>query len=500
MNTIALSPLSIFENQYRAVHDIEHALLLDAQGQVVIVRDGDDDSVSFQPGELQQGIGGILTHSHPRCLPPSGADLALAAAYALTLRAFGTAPDTGQQFDHTVVMPGRSEQMARYIERHFDDEVEIAEKQLAALPLGDLQWQRESRHLAVQRLAQRCGFEYERIERRKSISETTQHEQKRIGVLASVTPVMSDQFFVPFRDSLVRALVRQADASGRIPPERLDAIRQLATAHVQRAFLGVPLRDGTLTPYTVDRGEVAIRSSFFRVLWDLMRTAAAAAIERHASIMRKHLPADLVRAYEFATVNPFDEALHEAESDTPLYDPLHLWVGPDGKRLSDRIWNVAGDMRRKLDQYLTIAIAQRTDVATMAKELEQFLMPGAGTFEAMRLARTETSAAYHRADSAAAQGNPFVETYQPFTAPEHACCDNCDEIVKAGPYDKADVAYLPPYHAHCICGVLWNLVSDGVVIRLRQQIEQALSAAKTAITDVIGPLSRRFLDLLFRGH
>jgi hypothetical protein len=101
----------------------------------------------------------------------------------------------------------------------------------------------------------------------------------------------------------------------------------------------------------------------------------------------------------------------------------------------------------------------------------------------------------------AAQLDPMVETYSPYTAPEHACCDECDDIAAAGPYPKDDMSHLPPYHAHCICGVVWNLVENaaGVIERLRKAIQDAISNARRSIADVIGPLSKRFLSLLFGG-
>ncbi len=39
-----------------------------------------------------------------------------------------------------------------------------------------------------------------------------------------------------------------------------------------------------------------------------------------------------------------------------------------------------------------------------------------------------------------------------------------------------------------------------VVAWVRQQIEQAVSQARRSIADFVGPLSRQFIDLLFRGR
>jgi hypothetical protein len=488
--------LPTFEKRYRIDHNQEHAVLFDAQGKLLVERTGDEDSVAFDPQELNRACGGLLSHTHPHAKPPSKADLEVAARYGLTLRAVGVAGD-GTQWDYTVAMPGVSPVLADELAKHFDDELEQAEKELAAKPLSDRAWEREARHLAVIRLARQYGFFYQRVQPNAHISETTRHEIARLNTLSSVERTMRAEWLSPLHASLVRNLNRHADEKGLIPISRMEMVRRLSAGLVVRSMLGQAQPDGTLEPYRVQHGDVQPNSPYFKALWQLMIQAAQLAVAQQAKIMRKYLPADLIRLFESAVISPFGEDVQEMAD----YDPLHLWLGPDNKRLSDRIWNATGDMRRKLDAYLTAAITRNVPVSQMAKDLEQFLQPGAGPFEAMRLARTEVAAAGSRAESAAAGMNPLVESYQPFTVPEHACCDNCDDIVAKGPYPKNDITHLPPYHPHCICGVIWNIVKDvkAVVDNLRAQIEQAIAQAKRSIADFIGPLSRRFLALLFRG-
>lgn len=500
MNATALSPIAAFERRYRNDHEREHGLLLSEDGDIIAVRAGNFDSVAFSEQELSAACFGLLTHNHPRNLAPSSADVAIAAQYRLTVRAIGVSPDTGEQFDHTVKMVSPSPQLAASIGAAFEDEIELAERELSKQPYGDLQWQREARHLALERIASRFGFTYQRVQRNAPLAEATRHERVRLGVLASVPGVLRKRVWSALHASLVAILVRHADLDNRIPVTRAEPMRAQMSALVQRTFLGIPQIDGSLAPYTTDRGAVIPRSAYFTVLWDLFHAAAELAIDRHAKIMRRHLPEDLIRAYEAATLDPFETTL--AEATGPQYDPLHLWLGKDGKRLSDRIWSAAGDMRRELDQYLTEAVASRKSVQQMARELEPFLASGAGGYEALRLARTETAAAHARADYLASQQNPFTETYSFFTAPSHACCDECDVVQSGGPYPKYDATHLPPRHPHCICGIVWNLVRDikAVVIRLREQLKRAIGASTKAIVDFIGPLSRRFINLLFRGR
>lgn len=491
-----------FERQIRSDHQTEHALLLDAQGRVIAQRDGDKNSVAFTEQELNQACLGLLTHSHPLALPPSGEDLTLAARYGLTLRAVGVTDD-GSSVDYTVRMPVPSQQMAERIAQQFDQEVIRAEQELVSTPINDRTWQRASRNLAVERLAKQYGFRYEHTESLSPIGEMDHSpEVQRLDALANVDSVMRSEVFDPLIANLIRLLTQNANANGVIPFARLSNIQHGIFRVVVRSMLGKPHQDGTLQPYTVHQDKVLPHSDYFAAVFGLMRNAAGLAVDHHAEIMRRYLPEDLRRLYESATLTPFiDTSTDGGETSSLFYDPLHLWIGKDGKRLSDRIWQSTGDMRTRLDAYLTGSIARSVPVADMVSGLEEFLVNGTGSYEAMRLARTETSAAYYRADSAAARLNPFVESYRFFTAPSHQCCDVCDLVESGSPYPKTDTIHLPPQHPQCICGITWNEVSNPqkVIIALRQQIEQAINGARKAISDVVGPLSKRFIDLLFRG-
>ncbi len=494
-----MTTIPTFERHIRVDHRQEHAALYDPRGNLITRRSGTYDSVQFTPDELERACGGLLTHNHPRALPPSANDLSVAAQYGLTLRAVGMS-ERGDSWDYTVRMAAPSLPLADILHATFDDAVEQAEHDLSGKAYDDRMWEREARHLAVRRLAHQHQFFYQRVLRDAPISEATRHERKRLNMLATVEKTLRDEWLSPLHASLVRSLNRHMAADGRVPRSRLDLVRREWNGVVQKSMLGAPQTDGSLTPYTVQHGQVQPRSLFFRTVWGLLIQGAAVAIERHAAMMRRYLPQDLQQQFQMATLSPFDTEAHEI-GPSPRYDPLHLWLGKDGKQLSDRVWQVTGDMRRRLDDYLTGAIARDIPVAQMTRELESYLLPGKGAYEAMRLARTEVSAAMNRADSAAAQMNPFVATYSFFTAPQHQCCDVCDEVQEGSPYPKDDVAHLPPQHPNCICGIVWNTVQDikGVVSNLRQQIEQALTKGVKSIADWIGPLSKRLLDLLFRG-
>ena len=487
-----------FAQAIRADHAQEHAALFDLRGNLIVERTGDSNSVSFTPQELDRACGGELIHNHPQGLSFSGEDLALAARYGLTMRVVGVT-EKGLPVDYVVKMPAPSEPLAALVLSQFDSAVSQSEKQLATSALSDREWQRQARDLAVRHLAIQDGFSYQRTASVNEMSRTP--EMARLDVLSAVEPTLRDQFIAPLVANLSHLLSQNAASNGLIPITQLAVVQHGIARLVTHAMLGRPHQDGTLQPYVVQQGAIIPRSDYFAALYGLMRSAATAAVERHAAMMRKYLPDDLRRMYEFATLTPFAGTAVNENDDGMDYDPLHLWVGSDGKKLSDRIWNAAGDMRAKLDAYLSGAIARGLPVVDMARGLEAFLVEGKGGYEAMRLAVSETAAAGHRADWLAAQGNPFVETYSPRVSPSHKEYDECDVQQAGGPYPKSDPSHMPIFHPWCLCSVVWNEVSDAkaVVIKLRQLVEQAIGASKKAVTDIVGPLSKRFTDLLFRS-
>lgn len=488
--------LADFEQRYRGDHKREHALLIDASGSVVTQNVGDFDSVKFDERDLEKARGGYVTHSHPRALPPSGPDLMLSANYNLLLRAVGNAPDTGQHIDYMVSVPTH---LAKALAEQFDNEVERAEQKLSRLPLNDLAWQRESRHLAIRHLSRTLNFPYRRIEKKTPLSEATNHEHARLDVFQTLESQMQREVFEPLHGEVVRTLRRSA-MRGHLAMGQIETLRTRLQSAVQRQILG-PVVDNSLHPYLVRRGQITPHSPYFKVLWENMRASGQTAANRHAEMLRAYLPADMVRSLEYASVNPFETDISEMDDGPDLsgHDPLHLWTGPDGRRLLERLWNVAGDLYKRLDNFVSGAIATGQDVDQMDSALWTYLVEGKGDYEAMRLARTEVAATFSRVDSAAAALNPLVEQYQPFTSPQHKHTDVCDEQVANGPYPKNDTTHLPPYHPFCLCGVMWQVVEDipAAVERLRKQIATALTKAKTAFTDLVGPLSKQFVDRIF---
>jgi len=156
------------------------------------------------------------------------------------------------------------------------------------------------------------------------------------------------------------------------------------------------------------------------------------------------------------------------------YDPYHLFVDPNGYRLSDRVWNTGGEVRRRIDQVLDYQIPRHMAAVDIATRLEQYMTPEAarmrtttpygveGSYAARRLARTEITAAAGRSVVSANLANPYVDgtdwalsASHPGKGPEPDICDDLCTIDKAGvqvrdPYPNDGVPAYPP-HPHCFC-------------------------------------------------
>lgn len=186
------------------------------------------------------------------------------------------------------------------------------------------------------------------------------------------------------------------------------------------------------------------------------------------------------------------------------YEAAHTWVDPKGYRLSDRIWRAGTRTRDKLDLLVSAEIRKGTSAVDIAQLAERFLLPSRGSirtsapyglefngsFDAMRLARTEISRAHAQASKAAAMANPYVDRIDWALSLSHPRIDICDDYatVDGGgarikePYPKGG-APLPvaSTHPHCLCH-LRPVVADSdatVTARLREVYKSGAEAPMT---------------------
>lgn len=102
------------------------------------------------------------------------------------------------------------------------------------------------------------------------------------------------------------------------------------------------------------------------------------------------------------------------------FTPLSQWPDQREYVLSDRIWQTGEATRARIDALLSDGIAQGRPAVDIAADLEQFLQPNRrgvrtrtpygtdGSFDARRLARSETTAAHALAGQQARLHNPAI--------------------------------------------------------------------------------------------
>ncbi|MHC4646785.1 MAG: hypothetical protein ACYTBJ_14900 [Planctomycetota bacterium] len=287
---------------------------------------------------------------------------------------------------------------------------------------------------------------------------------------------------------------------GTIPLHESQAVRNRVSQEVLTTF------QGPSGPYTTALGRVMPASPFMTVLWPSIEEATRLAVAEHAGIMRRKLKSapDVLRHLESRRLNPLVVTRQVEEQTVPRrpfldYDPAHRFVDPRGYRLSDRIWDTSAITRRKVDQLLAEMIAEGRGARDIAREFEQFLLPGRklkrtnkpygtnGSYDAMRLTRTEIPAAHSRAQRMAASMNPFVEEYDIVLSRSHPERDICDDAVDGGPYrwDDPSAPHVP-LHPHCLCNernVVIGATSD-LIETLRAEIQpsrDALAGARVPV-------------------
>lgn len=304
-----------------------------------------------------------------------------------------------------------------------------------------------------------------------------------------------------FRDlhaQIVPVLLRHERASGGIEPAQSLRVRDEVGALVTGAFLQ-PTSRGAVAPFEVRGRRVVPLSRYAVALWAHIDGVTRLAVEQHAAIMRRQLrrAPDVLAAFMTARRDPFQaaratvsEQAHWKPRPFLDYDPYHRFVDPRGYTLSTKIWDTSAATRRKIDLYLSDAIAQGKGAREMAAELERFLLPGRGlvktrkpygttaSYDAMRLARTEITAAHGRAGLMGAYANPFVTGVNWVRSSSRRPCTSgiCDMLEAGSPYTLENVPNLPgDSHPHCMCRYEWLIEDTAAVIEdLRTQLDDLL--------------------------
>ncbi len=284
-----------------------------------------------------------------------------------------------------------------------------------------------------------------------------------------------------------------------------------------------------LKPYFIGRGESPLvgnvpQSQFMQLVVDGIEDSIRNAVQAQVALLKKYTPDDVFgwmtgrRPFGADVVEMSltpQPPLHEIERGSyplsnsspqapPLtppyrmgrgiiseqggkgfkwYDPFHLFVNPNGYRLSDNGWQAALEMRRAIDALLDQQIPRGTSAVRIADMLVKYLVPSAkgittktpygkvGSYWARRLARTEITAAAGRATINMAIANPFVELVDWVLSLSHPKTDICDNLAKSGPYAPNNVPAYPP-HPHCLCTIIALVIANRaeVIASIRRSI------------------------------
>lgn len=344
------------------------------------------------------------------------------------------------------------------------------------------------------------------------------YRSRFLAVLVEVERRMATEY-EGLATAVAGEVARRALPDGTVPRTATPDILQAASARVLAFFVG-PGRERA--PFVVANGRMVPLSPYARALWAGITDGVRVAVEHQATLLERSLPPVVAARMRRATGNPFVAARAQVREQVfrpnrlATYDAPHSWVDPNGYRLSDRIWNASGETRRRLDAYLEQAIREGRGAQEMARELEQFLVPGRrlqrtntpygvdASFDGMRLARTEIARAHGRATEAAAAMNPFIDGLKWNLSGSHAKRDICDDNAHGGPngngiYPKDGPLPQMPAHANCLCHWSYETVPARERERILDHLEADMRRARAELVDLIGPLLvQEFTDLLLR--
>lgn len=325
-------------------------------------------------------------------------------------------------------------------------------------------------------------------------------QQRRAELLVEQERLLTEDFRSLAGRIRDRILAR-ADRDGDLPLSEWSRVESDLTALI----LGYLLGGVVATPFQVNGdGKFQALSDFARRYDAAVYFATLLALQEQASYVRRAFPADVEHRLQAAPFSPFQRIAtlpSVAQRLYGLFEPQYDVRRADNRVLADRMLAAATETRRKTAILLRQLLAERRSAREIADTLSRFLTDGLrvtnqpygtkGIFDSLRLLLSEAVFAYNRAGVMAAALNPAVQWVEVFTSPAHREIDNCDEMVAGNPY-PLDECPVPPYHAHCACGL--RFIADGVT-------EAEITAFREGgMLDIKGALSPDFAQILLRGR
>ena len=302
-------------------------------------------------------------------------------------------------------------------------------------------------------------------------------------------------------------LQRYAGTDGKIDPKRERQVLAATGPIIDRVFVGYDGRHA----YAED--EATPLSPYAKLINTWVAYVTVKAVRNQQAWMKRNVPEDVYNWLKGAKrpanvremvgvearVNPVF-----APNVLAKYDPLHLWVDPNGYRLSDRIWRTDGDMRARLDAMLAEQIRNGNSAFNISKKAEQFMLPGRAalrtdkpygkdaSYHGMVLGRTEITRAHGNATLISARLNPYVSGIDWVLSGSHPKNDPCDAVATVGagggrirePYPPDNVPSYP-MHPQCLCSLqsVVTATPAQVTEELRQFMEEGEEPPLTPTAD-----------------
>ncbi len=190
-----------------------------------------------------------------------------------------------------------------------------------------------------------------------------------------------------------------------------------------------------------------------------------------------------------------------------------------GLNLSQRVWKYTSDLRTEFESAVTVAMGEGKSAAEMSRDIRKYLRnpdklfrrvrdakgklhlsenakkfhPGQGVYRssyknAMRLAVTETNAAYRAADEDRWQRMDFVLGYEIKLSKQHKVKDICDDL--KGKYPKQ--FKFTSWHPHCHCYVVPILCTKDEIRKMNEAILQGNDPSTVKLQGAIADVPNQF--------
>lgn len=202
-----------------------------------------------------------------------------------------------------------------------------------------------------------------------------------------------------------------------------------------------------------------------------------------------------------------------------------------GLNLSQRVWKYTGSLRQEMETAIQVSIGEGVPASTMARRVRKYLRepdrlyrrvrgadgnlhlsaaaknyhPGQGVYRssyrnAMRLARTETNAAYRAADEDRWERMDFVVGYEVKLSNNHTTLlpngkivplqDICDDL--KGKYPKT--FKFTAWHPHCRCYVVPILATPDEMAKMQQAILEGKNPASVPVQGRVNDVPEGFKE------